>query len=468
MFKQLILFLVTCTFWVPSYGQDGAITLGKSSISLNEDFTITLTLPKNKKKEFQSYPYYIFPQIVDLVKKRTQYLQDETSKDYKIIQYYTPRKEGTFTLDPFSLYLNGKPIRSKGLNIKVSVADPKIKEPEVSEEKGVEFKNVKPDIFLKLLVNKTSVYINEGIHISLVLFYPSPNNNVDFSFIDLNQQFTDIKRKIKPSNCWIEETDISEKIQMDTVMLDHKKYFKWNLYDGMFFPLDTNPVVFPTLDFKLIKYQTALNSANTSIIRKANEFTLNTHPLKRKVRTLPPHPLREEVSVGDYKLEESIHPSALKTGSSFNYRFTVIGEGNISAINNPRIKENEIFEFYSPEITQGMLNNQQRMVKARSFNYYVLPKEPGSYPFKQYIYWVYFNPQLNKYDTLYSVYTLKVKGESQKNSYISSNDLGSFYNQSDKENNSLMPMEKDEFIKLFANIIILFMLVTTAILILKK
>jgi hypothetical protein len=468
MFKQIVLLLVTCTILLPSYGQEGAIILGKSSIALNEDFTITLTIPKIKKKEFQSYPYYVFPQIVDLVKKRTQYLQDETTKDYKIIQFYAPRKEGTFTLDPFSLYINGKPIQSKGLKIVVSAADPKIKEPEVSEEKGLEFKNVKPDIFFKLLVNKTSVYMNEGIHVSLVLFYPSPNHNVDFNFIDLNQQFTNIKRKIKPGNCWIEESDMSEKIQLDTVVMDNKKYFKWNIYDALFFPLDTNPVVFPALDFKLIKYQTALNSATTSIIRKASEITLNTHPLKIKVRNLPPHPLREEVSVGDYELEESIHPSALKTGSSFNYTFTVIGEGNISAINNPRIKENEFFEFYSPQITQGMVRTKQQIAKARSFNYYVLPKEPGSYPFKEYIYWVYFNPNENKYDTLSSAYTLKIKGESQKNSYISSNDPGSFYNFSDKESNSLMPLEKDEFIKLFANIIILFMLVTTAILILKK
>jgi hypothetical protein len=469
MFKQGILLVVVCSLLnAKSLAQEAGITLSQNSISLNEEFSITLTLPKNKKKEFHTYPYYVFPQIEDMVKKQTQYLQDEITKDYKIVQYYAPRKEGVFILDPFSLVVNGKAVRSKGLKINVSSADLKIKTPEHSEEKGIEFKKVTEDIFFKLLVNKTSVYLNEGISVSVSLFYTTPNNSMDLTFIDLNQQLAEIKRKIRPSNCWTEEQDISEKTQVDTVFIGNKKYFKWNIYQGVFFPLDTNHVIIPALDFKLITYQTALSSATTSIIRKAIELTLHTYLLKIKVKNLPPHPLRNEVSVGSYQMEESLHSSILKTGKSFNYSFTIMGEGNISALGNPLIKENDYFEFYSPKITQRVVGNKQSLIKEKSFNYYVLPKEPGSFHLGDYIYWVYFNPHLNRYDTLSSKYVLKINGESQKNSYISSSDLGSFYNAIDKEDNNLKLLKKDEFIKLFANFIILFMLVTTAILIMKK
>jgi hypothetical protein len=469
MFKQGIALLSICSLLIiKTYGQDQAVTLGKNSISLNETFTITLTLPKNKKKEFHTYPYYVFPQIEDMVKKQTEYLQDATTKDYKIIQYYSPRKLGTFTLDPFTLFLNGIPLKCKGLKIKVSATDPKIKETEIIEEKGVEFKPLKEDVFFKILVNKTSVYLNEGISVSVALLYTSPNNSLDLTFIDLNEQIAAITKKIKPSNCWIEEKNVSEKIQVDTLIMDNKKYFKWNIYEAIFFPLDTNNVIIQPLDFKLIKYQTALNSATTSIIRKSSEVHLKTPLLKIKVKSLPAHAMKDIVSAGKYQLEENISSSNLHTGRSFKYSFTVIGEANISAIANPKIKENEDFEIYSPHINESIIRYKQSPGKARTFTYYILPEEPGKFNLGDYIYWVYFDPYKIKYDTLSSSYVLNVKGDSQKNSYISSSDLGSFYNSMNKQNNSLSILEKDEFIKVFANFIILFMLVTTAILILKK
>jgi hypothetical protein len=456
-------FISTATF-----GQENGITLGKNSITLNEEFTITLTLPKSKKREFHSFPYSVFPQIDDMIKKQTEYHQDVLTKEYKITQFYAPRKAGTFTLAPFTL--PGIGARSKGLKIKVSASDNKIKEREKSEEKekGLEFKTQKDEVFLKVFINKTSVYINEGVSVSVALIYNSASNSPEISFIDLNDQISTITKKIKPPNCWIEEQDLPDRVRLDTLILGNKKYSKWNIYEGVFFPLDSNGVVIPSLDFKLIKYQTAVNPANTSIIRKNSEVNLKTPALKIKVKGLPPHPLKEDVSAGSYQMEDNISTLNPKTGKSFKYTFTLLGEGNISTIANPQIKENEYLEIYSPQISHWAMKSRGPYAKARSYSYYILPKEPGTFHLGDYLYWVYFDPQKNKYDTLSSSYTLKITGESMKNSYISSSDLGSFYNTMDNENNHLSTLEKDEFIKLLANFIILFMLVTTAILILKK
>jgi hypothetical protein len=61
-----------------------------------------------------------------------------------------------------------------------------------------------------------------------------------------------------------------------------------------------------------------------------------------------------------------------------------------------------------------------------------------------------------------------VSGESLKNKEITSSYIGSFYELAGKESNRLRSTEKDESIKFFANIIILFMLVSTAILVFKR
>ena len=63
------------------------------------------------------------------------------------------------------------------------------------------------------------------------------------------------------------------------------------------------------------------------------------------------HPLRDNVVVGNFKLKESIDSKNIETGNSFNYEFEIVGEGNISAINEPEIYLNNI-ELYSPNSEQ--------------------------------------------------------------------------------------------------------------------
>ncbi|MCK5278230.1 MAG: hypothetical protein KAK04_06825, partial [Cyclobacteriaceae bacterium] len=59
-------------------------------------------------------------------------------------------------------------------------------------------------------------------------------------------------------------------------------------------------------------------------------------------------------------------------------------------------------------------------------------------------------------------------GESKKNVYISSNDLGSFYNMIEIENNKLESINKEGIVKLIANIFIVIMLGLTIFFIIKK
>ncbi|MFL5729966.1 MAG: BatD family protein [Cytophagaceae bacterium] len=447
--------------------QETTISLGKSTIALNEEFSISLTFPKEKKKQFQSFQPQLFPPVTDLIKTRTTYSRDETNKEYKIVQYYKARKEGIIELSPFSVNTGDKLVSSKGLSIHVKAADPALEIVPETDDKDLEFKALKQDIFLKTSVNKTSPYWNEAVSVSVALCHPLPNSS-EFSLIDLNVQLAEIRKKIRPINCWIEEHESSESIQTDTVLIGNKKYKRLILYSASFYALDTLPIIIPPVDFKIIRYRIAENKRITSFFRKPEEIRYTTQAYRLSVKSLPPHPLKDKIAVGIFRLGESVSSTKLSTGKSFNYNFFLAGEGNISSVPNPIIKENEVFEIYTPEVNREVIHKNNITVDARIFKYYIVPKEPGKYALRDYLYWVYFNPYEQKYDTLFPGITLTVQGESQKNNYISSNDLGAFYNTLDQEGNSLRHMEKDEFIKDFANFIILFMLVTTAILILRK
>ena len=136
--------------------------------------------------------------------------------------------------------------------------------------------------------------------------------------------------------------------------------------------------------------------------RQEDFKTFYTKPQKVIVRDLPPHPLKEVVSVGNYKLREEISDEYLETGRSFNYSFTVYGEGNISSITRPEPESDNIFEIYPPNIRQNINRGNSRVTGDKSFNYYIIPNEPGEFELSDYFSWIYFNPVLNTYDTLTS------------------------------------------------------------------
>jgi hypothetical protein len=104
----------------------------------------------------------------------------------------------------------------------------------------------------------------------------------------------------------------------------------------------------------------------------------------------------------------------------------------------------------------------------KSFSYFMIPKEPGTYNLSNYFEWVFFNPETKKYDTLKSQQTVNVIGESQQNQAISSNDLGSFYDRIDATDNSLKSISSEGWMKWSVNILLVLILGGVGYIALKK
>ena len=104
----------------------------------------------------------------------------------------------------------------------------------------------------------------------------------------------------------------------------------------------------------------------------------------------------------------------------------------------------------------------------KSFNYFGIPNEPGSFELGDYFSWIYFNTSKDDYDTLRSEIQLIVTGESKKNQYILSNDLGTFYDTIELQDNELYDLNENRTIQAAANILILILLMVSAIFMFKK
>jgi hypothetical protein len=329
-----------------------------------------------------------------------------------------------------------------------------------------EFIDVKADAFFALTTDKSEVYMGEGFNTSLA-FYVSEQNRADLEFYDMSKQLTDILKKIRPANCWEENFNV-ENIKREQVTINNKRYQKYLIYQATFFPLNTEAVQFPSVGLKLIKYRMAKNPSFFGPTRQEDFKTFFTNSKTIAVKELPEHPLRNEVAVGEYQLVEEISGEQLQTGESFSYNFKIQGKGNINAIGNLNLPETDKFDLYPPTIRKTVNRRNGGVTGNHSFGFYAIPNEPGVYDLGDYFNWTYFNPRTEEYEVLQSNITVQVSGESKKNETILATDLGSFYDIIDLQDNQLKSRHQYEYLKIFANIFILVMLVLTAIFIFRK
>ncbi len=425
------------------------IQMGPDEIGENQAWTIMVTVQNDQLRSYSAFPDIPgFRKRGTSTNSQTSIINGQMSSAQSVIMTYTPIQQGVFTVPPFAMKVNEQTIQSPGKKVKVGPAvqsqardpfrslfdsrDP-FSDPYGKSEP--EFMDIKEDALLALTTSKDEVYVGEGFTTSLS-FLVADNNRAPMQFHDLGKQLSEILKKLKPANCWEENFNI-ENIEGESVVIQGKGYTQYRIYQATYYPLNTEPVTFPSVGLEMIKFKVAKNPSFFGQNRQEDFKTFYSKSKTVKVKELPPHPLQHTVAVGSYRLNEKIASSNLKTGQSVAYEFSISGEGNISSIERPIIPTGGPFDFYEPNVQQTVARENGKVLGTKSFRYFVVPKEPGQYNLGNYFSWVYFDPARHKYDTLRSQIAVTVEGESQRNQAIRSTDLGSFYDRIDVTDNSL-------------------------------
>jgi BatD DUF11 like domain len=473
-------FLLTLLLYpLAGRAQGPQVILGPDEIGENQGWTITITVNNGRLKTYEN-----FPEIEGFHKRgissstQTNFANGQVTSAESYIMTYAPIRQGTFTVPSFKLKVNDQLVSVAGKRIKVGPpiqaqsSDPfrSFLDRDPSKDffgRGeTEFVDVKEDALLALTTNRDEVYIGEGFTATLS-FLVADNNRAQLQFYELSKQLSDILKKIKPANCWEENFNI-ENIEGEPIEISGKGYTQYKIYQATFYPLNTEPIIVPSVGLEMIKFKVAKNPSFFGQNRKEDFKKFFSKPKTIKVNQLPPHPLRDIVAVGDYRLEERFNSHDLQTGQSVGYEFNVYGEGNISSIEKPLIKKDNNLEFYEPNVKQSINRQNNRVTGTKSFSYFMIPKEPGRYRLGDYFHWVFFNPKTKKYDTLRSTQVATVVGESQKNNAIESTDPGSFYDRIETADNALRSSSEAGWLKIGSNIFILLILGASAYLAFRK
>lgn len=460
--------------------QQVQIVLGPDEIGENQAWTITVTIQNDRLKSYDNFP------DIEGLKKRgtssqssTNIVNGQISSSQSILMTYLPERQGTINVPAFSMTINGTKITVGGKKIKVGAPvqrqqttdpfsrffnrDPK---EDFFGRGETEFVDIKDDAFFALTTSKDEVYVGEGFTATLA-FYVSDANRAPLQFYELGKQLSEILKKVKPATCWEENFNI-ESIEGENIEISGKDYTQYKLYQAVFYPLNTEPIQFPSVPLEMIKYKVAKNPSFFGQNRQEDFKTFYSKVKKVRVKELPPHPLRDGAAVGDYRLDEKVTTTKVETGQSFSYQFNVFGEGNISGIEKPNLGKPQEFEFYEPNVKQDISRDGGKVVGTKSFTYFMIPREPGEYKLGDYFQWVFFNPRAAKYDTLKSNVVITVGGESLKDEAISSNDLGSFYDKMATVDNTIRKRGGTDWLGIAGYCFVGLSLIFSAYLVFKK
>ena len=454
---------------------DVSLIIGEKNITLDDPFIVTVVV---KFVGDAQTPESTFPDLPNFTKRgfskstSRSFVSGQPISTCTITQNYAAKKEGNFKVPSFKVIINGSDLKSEGFVVKVGkVVNPEkklptnedtplFKENSAKKEDFTDFiegntkseftnLNTKEDAFLSLSTSKSNPYIGEGFTISLV-FYVADNNTAEIQFDHNEEQIPAIIKKIKPENCWEESFGITE-TQQAQVVIKGKKYTQYKFYEATFYPLNNKSINFPSVDFHLQKFITEKNGQ-----KKASTVTFSTLPIRIVAKELPPHPLRNEVSVGQFSWKESLDKYKVSTGKSVSYRLQISGDGyNIKL---PQTENDSIFDFFPPKIVGTANPQNDKIITTNSLTFLIIPKRAGNFALDKYFQWIYFNTNTEKYDTLKSKVILGVTGQTIETADTPTAGRtvydGLENEDSSKEQNNFTKILKDE-----ANILIVIMLV---------
>jgi hypothetical protein len=452
------------------------ITLGPNEIGENTLWPVTITVYNGQLKSFDR-----FPDIPGFKKSDESFHKGVSGLNGKYVaveartMYYFPATKGEIIVPSFSMKVNNTTVNVKGKKVTVRKISPHRTPPsafprdpnDFFSDEEPDYVDVPDDAFLAVTTDKKEVYVGEGIH-TLLAFYRSESNRASLNFPnDISRQLVDILKGLKPTNCWEESFDI-ESIEGERMLINGKYYQRFKLYEAMLYPFNAESIKFPEVGLKMLKYKVASRPSYYHPNRQEGYKTFTSEAVTVKVKDLPPHPLKNSVAVGDFKLADQISKTDIATGESTAYEFNVYGEGNIASLPNPITSSGNEFEIYDPNIRQEISRAGNRIGGVKSFRYFMIPKEPGKYKLADYFRWIYFSPTTKKYDTLASSIVVNISGESKKNEAIDSHDPGDFYTAASSVDNTLKVIENNRWQKWTFQGFIVLMVGASAFLLFKK
>lgn len=362
--------------------------------------------------EFTDFDYVAGPYTSQ--SSSTSFVNGKRTSSFQMTYTYTllASKEGSFTIPPATIKVDGEQYTSNGVRITVLPAD----EPaqtnanrqshtagttasQQNESQTISSEN----IFMRTLVSKTKVHEQEAILLTYKLYFAG----VDVAQLTNNTRLPEFKGFLK------QELEMSE-IQTELEHYNGRNYQSAVLYRTLLFPQRSGDIVIDPAQFEAL-----LRVQNRAQVRSIfddffNSYTTVTKALQSpgitiNVSALPAgKPLGFCGGVGQFNISSSISSTELQANEAVTLTVTIQGAGNMKLLKTPAVDWPEGFEVYDPKVTNNFSVTTSGVSGTKTIEYLAIPRAGGVYTIPA-IQFAYYDTQTDAYRSLATPeYTLNI------------------------------------------------------------
>ena len=362
--------------------------------------------------EFTDFDYVAGPYTSQ--SSSTSFVNGKRTSSFQMTYTYTllASKEGSFTIPPATIKVDGEQYTSNGVRITVLPAD----EPaqtnanrqshtagttasQQHESQTISSEN----IFMRTLVSKTKVHEQEAILLTYKLYFAG----VDVAQLTNNTRLPEFKGFLQ------QELEMSE-IQTELEHYKGRNYQTAVLYRTLLFPQRSGDIVIDPAQFEAL-----LRVQNRAQVRSIfddffNSYTTVTKALQSpgitiNVSALPAgKPLGFCGGVGQFNISSSISSTELQANEAVTLTVTIQGAGNMKLLKTPAVDWPEGFEVYDPKVTNNFSVTTSGVSGTKTIEYLAIPRAGGVYTIPA-IQFAYYDTQADAYRSLATPeYTLNI------------------------------------------------------------
>ncbi|MBT5991514.1 MAG: protein BatD [Bacteroidetes bacterium] len=406
----LLFLLIALVVTKPLFAQSFTASVSSKQISQHQNINVTFKVSGN----FQRITDLQFPTFTGFqVLSQPQQYQSTTEingvaiHEYQFTIALKPTSVGKLTIDPASVKIDGKTLKTKSISIQVSKENMGSNSATQGSPQGSD-----KSVFTSTLVSQSKIYKGQAISVTQKVY--SRKEIIDISDYKLPTY----------EGFLVENIDIGQ-LRVENEVLDGIQYFVIVLEKKVLFAQKTGRIKLeaPTmkLDIKEVKTRDARNQAEYMFygpkIRYAEKVRAKVYssPVYIQVSSLPTAPAEYEDLTGSFTFQVSTDKTATKINDPITLTIKVQGTGNLHMLTDFNLDLPDDIETYEPKIKQNLSLTSNGFKGFKSFEYLLVPRKAGTFTLPS-IKFVYFDVQSAQYKNLENE-QIKIKVEKGEGNY---------------------------------------------------
>ncbi|MBR0181113.1 MAG: protein BatD [Prevotella sp.] len=404
-----------------------------SHVSMGEQFRLTYTISVKDVDEFRvgnipdAFEVLIGPNRS--VQSSYQMINGVTSSTSSITFTYivVATKNGSFTIPPARVVVNGKSITSNTIKITVSgkgqSGGPNVS-PRARDDAGAEMRDAGSrisgsDLFIKVSANKRRVYEQEPILLTYKVY-------TLVSLTQLEGKMPDLK------GFHTQEVDLPQQKSFKVETFNGRPYrtVTWSQY--VMFPQITGNLTIPSITFNGIVVQQNRNidpfeaffNGGSGYIEVKKQIM--APGIQVQVDPLPQRPATFSGGVGKFSISAQLDKTDVKANDPISLRVIISGTGNLKLIKQPEVAFPKDFDKYDAKVTDKTKLTTNGLEGSMIYDILAVPRHQGKYEIPPIVF-TYFDTETKKYETVRSEgFTLDVakgSGSSSVSDFTGQEDL---------------------------------------------